>query len=67
LTEDLDLLESEENILDVVDRDYILSYSAHLEDDRIQKRKPIGEPILKIWLEKEYYKAFKERFNSKRC
>ncbi|EGO7770193.1 hypothetical protein JWS91_002663 [Enterococcus faecalis] len=56
------LLEVDKNILDVVNKEYILSYYTHLESAGAQNS--ISEPILKVWLNREYSKAFNKRFSN---
>lgn len=51
LNEGIELLDTEKNIIDVINRDYKLSYHYYLEDEVI--RKTGGLPLVKIWLAKE--------------
>lgn len=63
LTEDIELLNTEKNILDRINKDYILSYFTHLEDE--ERQNCISEPVLKIWLKREYSKAFNKKFSNR--
>lgn len=60
LTEGVSVLELEENVLEIVNEDYILSYITQLEDKREKNYR--SEPILNIWLNREYPKAYERRF-----
>lgn len=60
LTEGVSVLELEENVLEIVNEDYILSYITQLEDKREKNYR--SEPILSIWLNREYPKAYERRF-----
>lgn len=55
-------LEKDIDIIDMVNQDYILSYSCYLEDNYSRE---IGSlPLVRMWLDKEKTKAFKNRFVS---